>query len=106
MVFELAAYPYLDDFTLWSNDGPIMVEIELFAVSAVQDRGTRGRKMGTRNFARANSRASRAAMCARNPSRIGAKDGWSASRPALIVSFEGRTTKQAPTLLVSQEMAA
>jgi hypothetical protein len=54
--------PYnLDDFTLWNNDGPIIVEIELFSVSAVQGR-TRGRKMGARNFARANLRASVAAM--------------------------------------------
>jgi hypothetical protein len=52
----------LDDFTLWNNDSPIIVEKDLFSVSVAQGRAPRGRKMGTRNSARANSSASLAAM--------------------------------------------
>jgi hypothetical protein len=51
----------LDDFTLWNNDSPIIVEKDLFSVVA-QGRAPRGRKMGTRNSGRANSRASLVAM--------------------------------------------
>ena len=47
-VFELAAHPHnLDDFTLWNNDGPIIVEKDLFFVSAVQGRALeRGERWG------------------------------------------------------------
>jgi hypothetical protein len=106
-VFELAAYPNLDDFTVWNNDGPIMVEIELFAVPAVQGRAPGGRKMGTKNFTRASSRASRAAMLGQWKLKPYFSQGWVLGVAiGVIVSFNGRTLKQAPTLLMSQEMAA
>jgi hypothetical protein len=74
VVFELAAYPYLDDFTLWNNDGPIMVEIEFFTVSAVQGRAPGGERWG-RGSLREQTRASRAGMLGQwKLNRILAKD--------------------------------
>jgi hypothetical protein len=97
----------LNDFTLWNYDGPIIVKKDFFSVSAVQSRDRAGQKMGTRNVSRANSRASLTAMPV-SPQQlwlpctnimVGVETG-------VIVSFKGWTSKQALTLLSSQEMAS
>ena len=76
MVFELAAYLNRDDFTLWNNDGPIIVEIELFSVSAVQGRAPGGER-GGQGILREPTRGRVGPPCwaSGNSSRIFAKDG-------------------------------
>jgi hypothetical protein len=99
VVFEFAAYPYLDDFTLWNNDGPIMVEIELFGVSAVQGRAFGGANDGDEEFCASKLARGSGRHAGPVETQVGVETG-------VIVSFKARTFKQAPTLLVSQEMAS
>ena len=63
--------------------------------------------MGMRDFARANLRASRATVLGQWKLKPYFSQGWVLGvEIGVIVSFKGRTLKQAPILLMSQEMAA
>jgi hypothetical protein len=87
VVFELAD---LDDFTLWNNDGPTMVEIEFFAVSAVKGRAAGGERWG-RGVLREQARARALGQWRLKPHF---SQGWVVGiETGVIVSFKGRTFK-------------